>query len=227
MADPQTFLALLLVAGLMLWQAYRLSRGAAQRRAWRAGYFNRVQSLLANPRIRIEPGGFARLTGRLDGTPVDLQAVPDTLTTRKLPALWVLATLPEPTPLRHTWHLMLRPRGAETFSAFDRLPRLLSPVSGLPEDSAVRTDAPTGEPPALLAEAVSRLGEDRLKEVILSPKGLRLTWLAEEAPRASYMLFRDSEMGKLPLEPSTLTPFLEVLLEFRVVLAPEPERLRA
>ncbi len=227
MADPQTFLALLLLGGLMLWQAHRLTRGAAQRRAWRAGYFDRVRSLLNNPRTRIEPGGFARLRGRLDGAPFDLQAVPDTLTTRKLPALWVLATLPEPTPLRHTWHLMLRPRGAETFSTFDRLPRLLSPVSGFPADSAVRTDAPTGEPPTLLAEAVSRLGEDRLKEVILSPKGLRLTWLAEEAPRASYILFRDSEMGRSPLDPQALAPFLEVLLDFRVVLAPEPERLRA
>ena len=227
MTHSQTFIALLLVAGLMLWQAYRLSRGAAQRRAWRAGYFDKARSLLNDSRTRVEPGGFARLTGRLDGAPFDLQAVPDTLTTRKLPALWVLATLPEPTPLPHTWHLMLRPRGAETFSTFDRLPRLLSPVPGLPEDSAVRTDAPTGEPPALLAEAVKRLGEDRLKEVILSPRGLRLTWLAEEAPRASYILFRDSEMGKTPLDSPALAPFLEVLLDFRIFLAPEPERLRA
>jgi hypothetical protein len=227
LADPQTLFALFLLAGLVLWQARRLSRGAAERRAWRASYFDAAGALLDEPRTRIEPDGFARLSGRLKGAPIDLRAIPDTLTTRKLPALWVLATLPEPLPLACTWHLMLRPRGTETFSAFDRLPHLLPPSAALPADCAVRTDAPHGEPPGLLAQAVARLGEDRLKEVILSPKGLRLTWLAEEAPRASYLLFRDSEMGKAPLDPADLAPILDALLDLRAAFAPEPERLRA
>lgn len=227
MSDPKTLLAVLLLAGLVFWQVRHLMSGAAERRAWRAGYFDRARVLLDAPRTRNEPNGFARLTGRLMGAPLDIRAVPDTLTTRKLPALWILATLPEPTPLAHTWHLMLRPRGSETFSAFDRLPHLLLPVPGLPDDCAVRTDAPAGEAPALLVDMVARLGEERLKEVILSPKGLRLTWLAEEAPRAAYLIFRDAEMGKTPLDPEALAPVLEALLGLRAALAPEPERLRA
>jgi hypothetical protein len=231
MAEPQTLLALLLMGALALWQVRRHARGAAERRAWRAAYLDEVRPLLANPRGRVEPNGFARLSGRAAGLPIDLRAIPDTLATRKLPALWLMATLPDPMPLEATWHLMLRPRGAETFSAFDRLPRLLPPVPGLPEDSALRTDAPAGAPPPLvldlMAETVAALGEERMKEVVLSPRGLRLTWLAEEAPRARYIAFRDCEMGRRPLDPATLAPILDSLLRLHAALAPEPARRRA
>ncbi|TNC72160.1 hypothetical protein [Rubellimicrobium roseum] len=227
MAEPRVLLALLALGLLLVWQARRLSRAAAVRRAMRAGYLDAVLPLLASPAARLEPYGFPRVTGFRGGAPFEVRVVPDTLATRKLPALWLLVTLPEPMPLAWTWHLMLRPRGGETFSAFDRLPRQLAPVPDLPADSAVRTDAAEGTPPGLLAEVVARLGEDRLKEVILSPKGLRLTWLAEEAPRTRYLVFRDAEMGATPFDPSELAPLLEALLDFRAALAPQPERLSA
>ena len=167
------------------------------------------------------------MAGTVGGARVDLRVVPDTLTTRKLPALWLLVTLTEPIPIGATWHLMLRPRGTETFSAFDRLPHALAPPPGLPADCAVRTDALQGAPPNLLVPILERLGADRLKEVVLSPKGLRITWLVEEAHRGRYLIFRDAEMGADPLPPETLAPILAALLDLRAVLDPPEERLRA
>jgi hypothetical protein len=79
----------------------------------------------------------------------------------------------------------------------------------------------------LLAELVAQLGEDRLKEVVLSPRGLRLTWLAEEAHRGRYLIFRDAEMGREPFELARLEPLLAVLLALRSALAAEPERRHA
>jgi hypothetical protein len=214
---------LLALAPLLGWQALRLSRGSAARRAARAGFLDACRPLLSDTGVRIEPDGFPRLAGRSGNTLFDLRIVPDTLTTRKLPALWLLVTLTEPMPVSATWHLMLRPRGTETFSAFGSLPRLLPPQPGLPADSSVRTDSTHGLPPSALAEVVARLGEDRLKEVVLSPKGLRLTWLAEEAHRGRYLIFRDAEMGLEPLRPEILTRLLDALLDLRAGLD-EPER---
>ena len=78
----------------------------------------------------------------------------------------------------------------------------------------------------MLAEAVARLGEGRLKELVLSPRGLRLAWLAEEADRGRYLLFRDAEMGREPIDPAAVAPLLDALLDLRAALA-HPERLRA
>lgn len=226
MLDNPALLLWTLALGLgVLWQARGLRSASAARRAARAGFLDACRGLLTDTRTRIEPDGFARVAGTRGGARLDLRVVPDTLTTRKLPALWLLATLTEPQPLRATWHLMLRPRGVETFSAFDRLPRLLPPQAGLPLDSALRTDAASGLPPAALARAVDALGEDRLKEVVLSPRGLRLTVLLEEAHRGRYLIFRDAEMGLRPLPPETLRPLLDALLALRE--DPEPGRLSA
>jgi hypothetical protein len=218
-------LALLLLLAFLAWHARRLWAEGRARRAARAAALDLCRPLLADTVQRIEPDGFPRLAGTYRGARVDLRLVPDTLTTRKLPALWMLVTLTEPQPLPATWHLMLRPRGTETFSSFDRLPQARPPDPALPLDSAVRTDGGAPPPPALAA-AVAELGEDRLKEVVLSPKGLRLTWLLEEAPRGRYLLFRDAEMGRTPVPPETLQPLLDALLDLRGRLA-RPERRRA
>ncbi|OZA06145.1 MAG: hypothetical protein B7Y02_15035 [Rhodobacterales bacterium 17-64-5] len=62
---------------------------------------------------------------------------------------------------------------------------------------------------------LARLDPDLLKELVISPKGLRLVWLAEEADRTRYLAFRDSEMGKAPLPPARLEPLLNALLALR------------
>lgn len=225
MDQPMLLLPLLALGLLLFWQVRSLSRGARRRSQARAGFLDACRPLLSDTLSRVEPDGFPRLAGAYRGARFDLRVVPDTLTTRKLPALWLLVTLTEPQPLRATWRLMLRPRGAETFSSFDRLPRLLPPQPDLPTDSAVRTDAASGSAPTALARLVGRLGEDRLKEAVLSPKGLRVTWLLEEAHRTRYLAFRDAEMGLSPLPPETLIPLLDALLDLRRQI--EPERLRA
>lgn len=217
----------LAVLGLLLGrQALRLARASAARRVARARFLDPCRPLFSDILVRIEPDGFPRLAGTSGEARFDLRVVPDTLTTRKLPALWLLVTLTQPMPLSATWHLMLRPRGTETFSGFGRLPRVLPPQAGLPADSAVRTDSAYGMPPPALAEVVARLGEDRLKEVVMSAKGLRITWLAEEAHRGRYLIYRDAEMGIASLRPEALTPLLDALLDLRAGLD-QPERLRA
>lgn len=225
MDQPALLLPFLALSLLLPWQVWRLSQGALRRRQARAGFLDGCRPLFSDILSRVEPNGFLRLAGAHRGARFDLRVVADTLTTRKLPALWLLVTLTEPQPLRATWHLMLRPRGVETFSNFDRLPRLLPPQPDLPGDSAVRTDAASGSAPPALARLVERMGEDRLKEAVLSPKGLRVTWLLEEAQRTRYLAFRDAEMGLSPLSSETVEPLLDALLDLRRQI--EPERLRA
>ena len=94
----------LALALLGLWLGHRLLSESRQRSASRAAYFDAVKPLFQGGETRLQPTGFPRMTGRRDGLAFDLQAVPDTLTFRKLPALWVLVTLPEPLPLVRGTH---------------------------------------------------------------------------------------------------------------------------
>lgn len=204
------------LAALGLWLALRLIRETRARATDRAGYFHAVKPLFDGGETRVQPTGFPRMTGRRDGLAFDLQAVPDTLTFRKLPALWVLITLPEPLPLDATLDVMARPSGNEPFTRFATLPQSLPTPDELPREISIRTDdAPRLPPPDLVAAHADLFSDPRVKELVLSPKGLRIVILAEEADRGRFLIFREAEMGRSPLPPSRLEPLLDRLAAIR------------
>lgn len=214
-------LPLLLLLGLGLGlQGLRLLRGTRARRAARAGYLDALRPFLGAPRARVEPSGFPRLAGLYEGHAVEFQALPDALTFRKLPALWLMATLTEPQPLAGETRLMLRPTGLEPFSTFGTLPIEMSAPPGLPEHLVMRATTPDAPPPAAFLLGLARLFEDpALKEIVLSPRGLRLTRLAEEAPRGAYLLFREAELGREPARAPMGRAMLDTLLTMSEDLA--------
>jgi hypothetical protein len=190
-------------------------QGRARVRA-RAGYLDAVAPLFTAQLRALSPTGFARLSGQHAHALYDLQVVPDTLSYRKLPTLWLLVSQPEPLPLSATLDIMLRPMGGETFSHFNDLPVQIVIPPGFPPDCAIRCDDPAGLPdfgPVL--NLLAALDLNGLKEILISPKGLRIVWLAEEANRGRYLLFRDAEMGMTPLSPARLLPILNALAGLR------------
>lgn len=206
----------LALAALGLWLGLRLFRETRARTAARAGYFDAVKPLFDSGETRLQPTGFPRMTGRRGGLSFDLQAIPDTLTFRKLPALWVLVTLPEPLPLRATLNLMARPSGNEPFTRFLGLPQSLPTPPGLPPHVAVRTDDATRVPFAdLIARHAALFDDPDIKELVMSPKGLRIVILGEEADRGRFLIFREAEMGMTALSPGRLSPLLDRLAALR------------
>jgi hypothetical protein len=204
------------LAGLGLWLAYRLIRETRARTAARAGYFAALNPLFDQVETRLQPTGFPRMTGHRNGLAYDLQAIPDTLTFRKLPALWVLVTLPEPMPLNATLDILARPSGNEPFTKFATLPHSLPTPAGFPSDLGIRSDDASCLPPPDLAARHAYLFDDvRVKELVLSPKGLRIVILAEEADRGRYLIFREAEMGRTLLDPARLLPILDRLSALR------------
>jgi hypothetical protein len=206
-----------------------LLRRAQAARAARRGAFLDAAAVLFD-RVRIAPAatGFPRLAGRHEGADFDIQVVPDTLSVRKLPALWVLVSLPGPLPVTGTLDVLMRPTGMETFTNFSRLPLQVQPPPGFPQDCAIRTDTPgTAAFADALHDVMRAVDTDRLKEILITPTGVRLVFLAEEANRGRYLLFRDAEMGREPLPPAQLAPFLAAAWKLRRAVEAVTEERRS
>ncbi len=202
----------------------RSLREGRRRAAIRAAFLDEVQTLFTGGLKKLNPDGFPRISGSYRGLTFDIQLVPDTLNFRKLPSLWLLVTLAEPIPVRATFDLMMRPRGVEMFSKFKDLPHQMAADPAFPHDCAIRTDAPASLPPRqLLLKHMSILDNPLAKELLISPRGLRIVWLAEEANRGNYLLFRDSEMGRLPYPAALARPLLDYLIGLRDDLAAHQE----
>ena len=80
-----------------------------------------------------------------------------------------------------------------------------------------REDEPAAE---LMARFARLFDNPRMKELVVSPKGLRIVLLAEEGDRTAYLLYRDAELGRKPLPAATLEPMMETLCELHSALDP-------
>ena len=212
--------SLVLLAALsgtaFLYLLYRRTLDSRSRAASRAAYLDEVQGLFSGGLKAINPDGFPRISGNYRGLTFDIQAVPDTLNVRKLPTLWLLVSLPRPLPVKATFDLMMRPRGVELFSKHASLPVQIEADSAFPHDCTIRTDEPLALPPReLLIRHTHILKNDNAKELVISPKGLRIVWLAEEADRGRYLIVRDSELGLTPFPAAQVKPLLEYLISLR------------
>ena len=201
--------------GLTLWLGFAHRQAGHKRRDARAGYFAEAAKLFDSVKTKVQPTGFARMTGHKNGHAFDLQVVQDSLTFRKLPALWVMVTLPETLPVKATLNFMVRPSGNEPFSHFASLPQSLECPSFLPEGIAIRTDNAANIRANYLAKYAKLFDDQHIKELVISPQGIRLVILAEEADRGRYLIFRDSEMGAEPISANHITPLLQSILALR------------
>jgi hypothetical protein len=171
---------------------------------------------------RVEPGptiGSYRLTGFYRGLPVQVQTVVDTLNVRKLPSLWLMATIPEPLPLTATFDLMMRPSGPTTFSNFDDLPVTMERPPDFPEHAVLRTDDPAHVLPAyVVTPHLAPFFGPMAKELLITPKGIRMVVQMAEADRARYGVFRQAEFGEAALEAALLRDLLDRLIAVRTAI---------
>ncbi|MFN0194441.1 MAG: hypothetical protein ACKVP5_21130 [Aestuariivirga sp.] len=209
-----TALAALLLAALLLRRIIR--EREANARAPRE-FFEPVLPLMDNARIAASdsPGNF-KLDGDYKGFPVQVQAITDTLALRRLPALWLLVTLPSPLPLRAKFDMMMRPAGQTTFSNFDLLLETIGRPPGFPEESIVKSDNATEALPAhVVVPHLNLFDGRRAKELLIAPNGLRIVWLLAEADRARYGVFRQADFGGVTLGPDLLSDLLDRLIMLR------------
>src|SRR5437868_13673496 len=117
-----TLLGLAVAIGLAIRFAMQFVVASRKRRQAPDAFFARVKPLIEDARYEGQDlAGYPQLVGKYHGLGVRLHPVVDTLAVRKLPSLWLLATVAEPLPLSATYDLMMRPAGPTTFSNFDLL----------------------------------------------------------------------------------------------------------
>jgi hypothetical protein len=160
--------------------------------------------------------GSHRLVGRYQGLPVQAQTIIDTLSVRKLPSLWLMVTIPDPLPLKATFDLMMRPSGPTTFSNFDDLPATIERPADFPEHAVLRTDDPDHIlPNHVIAPHLTPFSGTQAKELLITPKGLRMVIQLGEAERARYGVFRQAEFGETKLGAALFRDILDGLLALR------------
>lgn len=154
------------------WMYRRDRRQAA---AGRRAAFDDCRGLLEGAELLQDGPDYPALTGRRGGYPVELRLLADTIQLRKLPVLWLIATIRRPLKAGGVFDVMVRPDNTEYYSAHDRLRHVLRTPSDWPEQAVARCERPEIIAPLmdLLGEHVRGFFADgRGKELFLAPRGL-------------------------------------------------------
>ncbi|MER8404522.1 hypothetical protein [Mesorhizobium sp. M0959] len=140
--------------------------------------------------------------GSWNGRRVQVRTIVDTLAIRKLPARWLSVSITEKVAIPGTFDMMMRPGSPTTFSNFDHLVHPLPKAAGFPAEAVLRSDRKGVRfPEAIIAGHLDVFAEERAKELLITPNGVRIVWLLAEAERARYGVFRQAEFGAVRLDP--------------------------
>jgi|GEM_PF-900127 len=154
--------------------------------------------------------GVTTWAGSWNSQRAQVRTIVDTLATRKLPTCWLSVSIIEPVAVPATFDMMMRPGSATTFSNFDHLPHTLPKTTALPAEAVLRSDRRgIAFPQDLIAAHAGIFAESRAKELLITPKGVRIVWLLAEAERARYGVFRQAAFGNTRIDPALIERLLQ------------------
>lgn len=225
----ESTLPFLLALGLAMALGFVVLREHRALRRSRSSLLDRCEDRLQSGRIESGLAEFPRLTGRYTGRPVHAELIPDTMTIRRLPQLWLSVTLLETLPVRGGFAVLVRPSGNDYYSLTETFPHTLQPPGTFPWEVLVRgaslADQRLIDQCGALVAGI--LSDPKVKEVAVTPKGVRIVWQAAEGRRGEHLLLRQAIFDNADVTPDAFDHILSTLLSLSKLAAAAESAVRA
>lgn len=172
-----------------LWYLYQ--RGQAAVKVRRGAMFGACLGLFETYRVTQDDVSYPVLRGRYRGYEITLEPIADHIAVRKIPSLWLLATVHGKVPFTGVLDFIVRPHNLEFYSPASRLESMLPVPPEWPQNAWLRTDDPDRMPPIdRLTPHISFFADPKVKELLVTPHGVRLVYQLDQSIRAYYMVLR-------------------------------------
>lgn len=151
-------------------------------------------SVLDDFNLTVGGDGFPRLRGRRGARAVQVDLIPDTMTIRRLPQLWLSVTLLDRLPVDGDFAVLVRPSGCDFYSLTENLPHRVAPPAEFPWEVLIRASGARAEAlvERLAKPVAALLADPHVKEVGVTAKGLRIVRQAGEGRRGEHLLLRQA-----------------------------------
>ena len=201
---------LTLAAVLVAILVYMYRRDRRRLRESRAAMYDDCAYLFDDLRIVQDDVNFPVLMGRYRGFRIKLEPVADYMAFRKIPSLWLLMTVYGDLPWRGAFDFLVRPQNVEFWSPAWQMETQLSPPQDWPEFAIARSDG-RGEPPPMerLQPHGALFKDEKVKELLVTPRGVRIVYQADQAERAYYMVLRQLVFEHFRLSPDLVVKLLD------------------
>ena len=163
-------------------------------RASRRGLLEPCRRILFGAEITLGGDDFPKIIGQYGGRRVQAELIPDTMTIRRLPQLWLSVTLMEKLPGIYGFAVLARPSGNDFYSLTESFEQSLTPPAGFPWEVLIRGEHVTAQAhlETLAPDLGAILADPCIKEVAVTAKGVRIVRQAAEGRRGEHLLLRQA-----------------------------------
>jgi len=205
-------LAILALLVLVLYFHHRRNRSAEK--AERGAMFDSCLSLFDSYQMHQDGIYYPRLRGQYRGCDITLEPIADHAGFRTLPSLWLLVSVRGKVAFKGIFDFLRRPKNVEFYSPSWSLEIDMVIPEGWPRDSWFRTDNPDDMPPLEIVDRHMHIFDDiKTKELLITPKGARIVYQANEAVRSYYMLLRQVKFENLKLDTRLVQALMDRVVE--------------
>lgn len=206
-------IVMLAVMAALMYRKYQ--RDARQKMQARSNVFGDCKDLLQHVQTSQDQGHLPVLHGSYAGYHVALSIVEDTLGWRKIPPLWLLVKVAANRPSRNSLDIIARPANNEFYSPSWQWDGNLAIPPGWPQHAIVKYQQQPADV-ALLDQHVPALFADaRMKELLVTPDMVRLTYMAKQADRGEYLIMRNAVYDDGPISRAEVETLLKQAVAIR------------
>ena len=211
-------LILAIVSALVVLMVSKYQRDVARKHQARSSVFDDCKSLLQQAQISHDQANLPVLQGSYAGYKVALSVVEDTLGWRKLPPLWLLIKVSANNPSQGSLDLIVRPANNEFYSPSWQWDGNLSIPPNWPQHAIIKYLRKPIDI-SLLAQHVPRLfADEKMKELLITPAIVRLTYMVKQADRGEYLIMRNAVYDAAPISKDGVEALINQAIAIRQTL---------
>jgi hypothetical protein len=216
-----TLIYIALSAALVLVLLSKYQRDVARKTLARSTVFDDCKSLLQQAQISQDKANLPVLHGSYAGYKVALSVVEDTLGWRKLPPLWLLIKISANKPSQGSLDLIVRPANNEFYSPSWQWDGNVTIPPNWPQHAIIKyLHKPIDM--RLLEHLVPALFSDlKVKELLIMPEFVRLTYMVKQADRGEYLIMRNAVYDATPISKEGVEALLKQAISIRQTLENE------
>ena len=196
----------------------KYQRDAKRKVLARSTVFDDCIYLLQQAQISQDKANLPVLHGQYAGYKISLNIVEDTIAWRKLPPLWLLVKVTANKPIIGSLDMIVRPANNEFYSPSWQWDGNLNIPHNWPHHAIIKYQQIPVDVALLDWHVPALFVDEKMKELLIMPNMVRLTYMVKQADRGEYLILRNAVYSDAPIARHVVESLIKQAITIRQTL---------
>ena len=196
----------------------KYQRDAKRKAQARSTVFDDCMGLLQQSQISQDKANLPVLHGNYAGYKISLNIVEDTIAWRKLPPLWLLVKVSANKTSTGSLDVIVRPANNEFYSPSWQWDGNLNIPFNWPQHAIIKYQQTPVNITILGPHVPALFADKKMKELLITPNMVRLTYMAKQADRGEYLIMRNAVYNDVPIARDDVESLVKQAITIRQTL---------